>query len=464
LVIILVGGSYLVVYTVIQRWLHLEPWEQPVVNLIIVLLLGAAFGPVRHRLEIVINRVLYGSWSDYRLATQRMSQTLDRTADDATLAETLCKEIQAVMRVECACLLWPNSKDGYVTCSAACQMRAGDRPHQISPNALKTLDKVLQTQTAPLDAEAMRELATRLRTPDELREEDGLGCARAGLWVPLQRHQRATGMLMLGARRGGGDFDHDDLEVLEVVVRHASMALENAYLIVELQQRIIESERLHRRVLNAGEEERKRIARELHDQIIQELVGLNYQVSELRLGSLMSEPAQVAQLQDEVRHILGEVRRICTDLRPPALDSLGLFPAVRSRVHELEKFNSFEVAFFFDGDEEQDQPDEIALCVYRVLQEALLNIQKHATAKHVEVRLGLKPDEVTLLVRDDGCGFVVPRRLGQLTNESHFGLVGLSERLELLNGTLRITSAPGQGTQLEARVPITVLAESSTRE
>jgi two-component system sensor histidine kinase DegS len=98
-------------------------------------------------------------------------------------------------------------------------------------------------------------------------------------------------------------------------------------------------------------------------------------------------------------------------------------------------------------------PDEATLCVYRVLQEALLNVQKHAAAKRIEVTLQLEPDQIVLIVQDDGCGFCVPTRLGQLTDESHFGLVGLSERVELLNGTLKIVSAPGQGTQLKASLP-----------
>lgn len=274
----------------------------------------------------------------------------------------------------------------------------------------------------------------------------------------MHGHAPTSGVLILGERRGGGMLDRSNLEILEVLVRQASMALENSYLIAELQQRMRERERLHRQILSAGEEERKRVARELHDQIIQELVGLNYHLSELRASPFAPEATHASQLQDEVRRILGEVRRICTDLRPPALDSLGLISAVRSRLREMEKLAAFEIVFNCDSDDIQDLPDETALCIYRVLQEALLNVQKHAAAKRIEVTLRLSPDQIELIVQDDGRGFCVPSRLGQLTDESHFGLVGLSERLELLSGTLNIISAPGQGTQLKASLPRSLIS------
>lgn len=149
------------------------------------------------------------------------------------------------------------------------------------------------------------------------------------------------------------------------------------------------------------------------------------------------------------------MRRICSDLRPPVLDSLGLVPAVRSRLRELESRVSLQVRLQVEGDEEQDLPEEVALCLYRVLQEAVLNVQKHAAARRVVVAVRLRPEAVTLSVEDDGRGFVLPPRLGLLTNEGHFGLLGLQERLELVQGTLRVTSAPGQGTRLEAHVPLT---------
>jgi signal transduction histidine kinase len=107
-----------------------------------------------------------------------------------------------------------------------------------------------------------------------------------------------------------------------------------------------------------------------------------------------------------------------------------------------------------DGDEDEWVPEEIALCLYRVLHEALINVQKHAGAKRVQVELATQRDEIRLEVKDDGEGFAVPHHLGDLMADSHFGLVGLRERLDLIQGKLEITSVPGEGTSLRVQVPI----------
>jgi signal transduction histidine kinase len=109
-----------------------------------------------------------------------------------------------------------------------------------------------------------------------------------------------------------------------------------------------------------------------------------------------------------------------------------------------------------EGNEEHDMPEDVSLCIFRVLQEALLNVQKHACAGQVNVRLCINPEEVGLSVEDDGQGFTAPLRLGQLTGSGHFGLVGLRERLTQVNGKLAITALSGRGTRLEAHVPLTV--------
>lgn len=105
-----------------------------------------------------------------------------------------------------------------------------------------------------------------------------------------------------------------------------------------------------------------------------------------------------------------------------------------------------------DGDEEASLPEEIQVCLYRVLQEALINVQKHAQARQVVVQMVIRPVEICLSVQDDGQGFSTPAQLSQFMDRGHFGLVGARERLELVGGKLILHSAPMQGTYLEARV------------
>ncbi len=218
--------------------------------------------------------------------------------------------------------------------------------------------------------------------------------------------------------------------------------------------RALERQRLHWRVLKAREEERKRVARELHDQIAHALVGLNYQLAEMRVDLSPETACKAADLQRRVRQIMVALRRICADLRPPALDSMGLVPAIRAWLRMTRSQGLCHISLNVEGDEQQAISEEVAICIFRVLQEALRNIQKHAVAAEVAVSLRIDPAQVALVVEDDGKGFELPEDLGQLTMEGHFGLAGLRERLELLRGSLRVTSSPGRGCRLEARAPL----------
>jgi two-component system sensor histidine kinase DegS len=169
-------------------------------------------------------------------------------------------------------------------------------------------------------------------------------------------------------------------------------------------------------------------------------------------------------LQEHVRQIIGDVRRLCADLRPPTLDSLGLVAAIRSRVRAMQQLVPFHIRLVIQSDDDQPLPEAIALCLFRVVQEALNNAQKHAAPSYVEIRLILGVDDVWLSIVDDGCGFRVPVRLERLLDEQHFGLVGLRERLELIQGTLELTSVPGQGTCLRVWVPLPSISGEPQRK
>lgn len=210
---------------------------------------------------------------------------------------------------------------------------------------------------------------------------------------------------------------------------------------------------LHQHILSARQAERKQVARELHDQIIQALIGLNYHLSDIRARPGPDINAQLTQLQSELRGVVSHVRDICANLRPPPLDLVGLIASIRSWAHDLEQSSPFRIALRIDGDVQQHIHPETALCLLRVLQESLINAQKHAHARRVNVQLRIRPNDMVLTVRDDGAGFVVPDALEQEIERQHFGLVGMRERVELVGGRLRITSTPGRGTSIHAQVP-----------
>jgi signal transduction histidine kinase len=215
----------------------------------------------------------------------------------------------------------------------------------------------------------------------------------------------------------------------------------------------LHSEDFHQQILRAREEERKEVARELHDQIIQALVGLTYHLSNMDVLPDSGMHHRLAQTQDDLRRILNDVRRICTDLRSPTATSPGLLTAIESHIHELIAQDLFVVDFQVEGDPSEALSTTIELCLFRVFQEALTNVRKHAAAQRVTVRLGVFPQEVLLSVSDDGKGFNVPLCLEQLLDDQHLGLIGMHERLNLVCGVLQVISNPGQGTYIQAQIP-----------
>ncbi len=201
----------------------------------------------------------------------------------------------------------------------------------------------------------------------------------------------------------------------------------------------------YRQLVRGREEERERLARELHDQAIQSLVGLKFHLAE--------QATPVASLQAEIDEVIGALRELCTDLRPPALDRLGLVAALRSYAGDVSARTGLPVELRVTGEERRLSP-EVELALFRVAQEALTNAWKHAQTPTVQVDLRFDEQGVELTVTDRGRGFVVPERLGTLAEAGHFGLVSMHERMALVGGALRLFSMPGQGTTVTAWSPV----------
>jgi signal transduction histidine kinase len=198
------------------------------------------------------------------------------------------------------------------------------------------------------------------------------------------------------------------------------------------------------------EQEKSRIARELHDELAQSLTALKMDTTWVR-DNLDDSAAAAARLHGMIGMLdqaVAATRRIAADLRPLVLDDLGLVPAMEWLTANFTQRSGVACELHLDEDLELHEP--YATAVFRIVQESLVNVAKHAGARHVDVRLVRLPHEVVLSVEDDGAGFqpADPRKPQSL------GLVGLRERAKLLRGSLAIASAPGKGTRVEARIPI----------
>jgi signal transduction histidine kinase len=209
---------------------------------------------------------------------------------------------------------------------------------------------------------------------------------------------------------------------------------------------------LSSQVLTAHEGERKRIARELHDDTGQALTSI---LVRLRLLEKTAEDESVRKNVEELRELTGNaldaVRRMAVDLRPAALDDLGLVPALHSYSDKYSNSWPISVTFSAEGLKKR-LPPNVELVLYRIVQEALTNVAKHSGAGSVEVRLRRRSNTVTVTVADDGRGFDL--RDVTRTEGAGLGLFGMRERLALVGGTVAIESTPGQGTTITARVPL----------
>ncbi len=211
-------------------------------------------------------------------------------------------------------------------------------------------------------------------------------------------------------------------------------------------------------VLAAQEDERKRIARELHDETAQALTTLLIRLKILEKARTAPEMrGQIDELRELTADTLEAVRKLAVELRPATLDDLGLVAALEGYTDAYGARMPVRVAFSAEGFDDGDArlPPQIELVLYRVVQEALTNTAKHADARTVRVELCRRADEVVAAVADDGDGFDVQDVMR--SRERGLGLFGMQERLALVGGQLVIDSAPGHGTRIRARVPSTDL-------
>ena len=211
-----------------------------------------------------------------------------------------------------------------------------------------------------------------------------------------------------------------------------------------------------REITRAQEEERKRIARELHDETAQELVILLRQVDKLMLDGDKLSPAGaqlVEKLRDQTSKIMKGVQRFSQDLRPSALDDLGLLPALEWLTSQWTNNLGIAVDMQVEGTPRRFPP-EIELVVFRIAQEALRNIWKHSGASKAWLTLEFRRDKTLLTVEDAGKGFSLPERTADLAMAGKLGLAGMQERAQLIGGSLKLKSEPGLGMKVTLEIPV----------
>jgi PAS domain S-box-containing protein len=204
----------------------------------------------------------------------------------------------------------------------------------------------------------------------------------------------------------------------------------------------------------AQEEERKRISHELHDDTIQALIALSRQLDALSTGKQIPDEVRekLEALWNQTDGIVKGVRRLSQDLRPAAIDRLGLLPAIRWLAEESEKFSGIKTRVNVIG-KEHKLPEEGAIAMFRIIQEALRNVWKHSGATRAGIIVEFHNRKIRITICDNGKGFNLPEQVGDLARLGKLGLAGMQERVQLLGGSISLQSEPGKGTTITAEAP-----------
>jgi signal transduction histidine kinase len=385
------------------------------------------------------NARLYTTLSAREVETERalrraetstdMARTVGGEMDVGRVLDLTVKRARAL--VEARTVLVLLRREGRMVVVA----QAGEVGPEVEELTIPTEDSVFEA--------AMRErVAQHLEPgtpPSEARLREQLG-AEAALVVPLLFRGRAVGTLVALDREAGGDFDQEDLRLLQAFAATAAIAVATA--------QSVAAERLQQQV-EVAEDERRRWAQELHDGVLQSLAAVRITLATALQGRGEERDAQIERaaegtvegLEDQIT----ELSRLINDLRPASLERLGLSGALEALAEESANRGDFQIEIELAIESQLTSDEERG--VYRLVQEALTNVVKHAGAAHVAVNVSTEDGKVAIEVGDDGVGFEPTEVPGR-------GLLGMRERGETLGGTVEVDSRPGGGTRVTAALPL----------
>lgn len=276
----------------------------------------------------------------------------------------------------------------------------------------------------------------------------------AFLSIPLVARDRLLGVMNVATRDDRG-FSPEAISLATSVSDQIAVAIENAQLYEALQRKERARGELLRKIMSVQEEERKRIARELHDEVSQSLTGLAFN-AEAVLTKLPDDGDEIRGSLEEIRDLairtLDEIHRVVYQLRPSLLDDLGLVAAVQWLADHYLEDAGIKVLFETVG-AERPLAAEAEIALFRITQEAITNIVRHARAESASIAVEFGGRSAAVCIEDDGRGFSVEEIMGLAERDRGLGLLGMKERAELLDGYVKVEAHPGRGTRVYAEVP-----------
>jgi signal transduction histidine kinase len=287
----------------------------------------------------------------------------------------------------------------------------------------------------------------------------GRGVPVAAIGQPLLYREQILGAIVVATESPRRRFTAEDASLLELFAAHASLAIANATLFGQIQADEQDLLRLSQRLVDVQETERRFLARELHDEIGQALTGLRMILEASADAAPPDNRRGFEEAQELVRGLLSRVRRLSLELRPSMLDDFGLVPAVLWLIEHYALRTGVRIDFRHAGLDGRRLSPDVETAAYRVVQEALTNVARHAGVADAVVRVCCAQDVLEVLVQDHGRGFDP----GQVAAGRSMGLRGMRERAALLGGRLSIESAPGRGTCILAELPVRATSDAGSR-
>jgi signal transduction histidine kinase len=379
------------------------------------------------------DRMLYRDFYSYNRTLRNLSLALTRLRSFERICDFILPQLATLLNAEGVALLTRNRSVLQERSGQIVKQQSGEWNRFYFSQIEKGMNALTQTHFIELVQSALMYFASNKETSCLIEEI---------LLLPLfYEGTQPQGFLCLGPKLNGEAYNRQDLSFLETLTAQLATLEVNTRYAEQLKASAQQLATLNHKIVRAQEDERRLLALELHDDVLQQAMLLTRELTDAN-----NDP-QVAAIIPVARSIVHSLRATCLQLRPPLLNELGLVNALQWLGRQAEKQGHLQVAVQYIGEQQQRLQGYMELTLYRIAQEALANVLKHAMAQKVRIRLRQKQDTITLTVADNGCGL----QSHNLADDS-LGLAGMAERMESIGGTLQIRSSPGRGFVVRAIV------------